>query len=303
MLVASYHSFGLKAAEKAVETLLAGGSALDAVENGIKTIEDDPSVTSVGLNGLPNVLGEVELDAGIMDGRTRRACGVAAVKYVKHPISLARKCLELLPHALIVGEPAMRLAEALGLEMYRNHITSQEVLKRRDKAIREALKQGLQKYYDQIFREAAKIWHDTIGVIAVDAENNVAAGASTSGIPAKFPGRVSDSAIAGAGFYADNRYGAAICTGLGELAIRSSAAARAVFLLSRGYSAQEAAELVINDVAELIQYEGGQFKLGIVVASRNNIGAAALNWKEFKPIYWLKRMQKPEELKPSLVKT
>lgn len=83
-MVISYHKFGAKAVEVGASVLMRGGTALDAVERGIAAVEDDPEVKSVGVNGYPNWLGEVELDAGIMDGRTLRACGVAAVKRVRN---------------------------------------------------------------------------------------------------------------------------------------------------------------------------------------------------------------------------
>lgn len=289
MLAASYHDSGRRAVERAVQVLLSGGSALDAVEQGVAEVENDPSNESVGLGGLPNWLGEVELDAGIMDGNTLRACGVAAVKRVKNPIKLARRCLDELPHALIVGDAATKLAEALGLEVVKDSRAPPEALERRKKLEREVAEasSGLTRYYFKIFCAATKVWHDTIGVIAVDATGSVAAGTSTSGVAFKFPGRVADSAIVGAGFYADSRYGAAICTGVGEVAIRTAAAFRAVLLLSQGYGPQESAEAVIEAAAEIAALDGENYNLGVVVASKSDVGAAALNWSGFLYVYWL----------------
>jgi len=289
LLAASYHDFGRGAVERAVRVLLSGGSALDAVEQGVAEVENDPYNESVGLGGLPNWLGEVELDAGIMDGNTLRACGVAAVKRVKNPIKLARRCLDELPHVLIIGDAATKLAEALGLEVVEDSRASPNALERRKKLEREVAEasSSLTRYYSKIFRVASKVWHDTIGVIAVDAKGSVAAGASTSGIAFKFPGRVADSAIVGAGFYADSRYGAAICTGVGEVAIRTAAAFRAVLLLSQGYGPQESAEAVIEAAAEIAALDGENYNLGVVVASKSDVGAAALNWSGFLYVYWL----------------
>lgn len=289
MLAASYHDFGRRAVERAARVLLSGGSALDAVEQGVAEVENDPSNESVGLGGLPNWLGEVELDAGIMDGDTLRACGVAAVKRVKNPIKLARRCLEELPHSLIAGDAATKLAEAMGLEVVKDSRAPPDALEKRkrlERAVAEA-SSSLTRYYSKIFQAASKVWHDTIGVIAVDAKGSVAAGTSTSGIAFKFPGRVADSAVVGAGFYADSRYGAAICTGVGEVAMRTAAAFRAVLLLSQGYGPQEAAEGVIEAAAEIAMLDGEKYSLGVVVASKSDVGAAALNWGGFLYAYWL----------------
>ena len=288
MLVASYHDFGVQAVKAARSVLEKGGSALDAVEAGIRVIELDPSISSVGLSGLPNWLGEVELDAGIMDGDTLRACGVAAGKRVRNPISLARKCMELLPHVLIAGDSATRLAEWLGLEVVPSAKASPEALAERER-MRERIERGdgdMLRYYRRLFETASKVWHDTIGVIAVDLKGSVAAGTSTSGVAFKFPGRVADSAVVGAGFYADSRWGAAICTGVGEAAMRISAAFRAVSLLKEGLTPQEAAERVIEAASEVSRFDNDAYRLGIVVASKREVGAAALNWRGFKVVYW-----------------
>lgn len=288
MLAASYHGFGVKAVEAARSVLESGGTALDAVEAGIRVVELDPSAGSVGLSGMPNWLGEVELDAGIMDGDTLRACGVAAVKGVKNPIVLARRCLELLPHVLIVGDSATKLAEKLGLELVEGSRRSPEALARRER-LRELVEMGSAEplaYYRKIFRAASRVWHDTVGVVSIDKRGSVAAGASTSGVAFKFPGRVGDSAIVGAGFYADSRWGAAICTGVGEVAMRINAAFRAVLLLSQGFAPQEAAESVIEAAAEVAKLDGDNYAMGIVVATKREVGAAALNWRAFKYVYW-----------------
>jgi len=288
VLAASYHDFGVKAVEAARRVLEEGGSALDAVEAGVRVVELDPSVRSVGLNGLPNWLGEVELDAGIMDGDTLRACGVAAVKRVRNPISLARRCMELLPHVLIAGDSATRLAEWLGLELAPSSRAPPEALVERERlrARVEAGEGDALLYYRRLFRVASRVWHDTIGVVAVDSRGSVAAGTSTSGVAFKLPGRVADSAVVGAGFYADSRWGAAVCTGVGEVALRVSAAFRAVLLLSQGLAPQEAAERVIEAAAEVARLDGDAYRLGVVVASKREVGAAALNWRGFKLVYW-----------------
>ena len=100
----------------AIDVLRGGGSALDAVEAGTRLVESNPDDTTVGLGGIPNLLGEVELDASIMDGSTLAAGAVAALKGFEHPISLARKVMTELPHVLLAGEGAARFADELGFE-------------------------------------------------------------------------------------------------------------------------------------------------------------------------------------------
>jgi len=114
--------FGVKAISEGFARLRVGGSAVDAVEAGIRLVEEDPRVLSVGLGGLPNLEGEMELDAAVMDGGSLRAGAVAGLKGIRHPVSVARKVMELTPHVLLVGEggaelrPSMRLSNGAGLE-------------------------------------------------------------------------------------------------------------------------------------------------------------------------------------------
>lgn len=290
MLAASYHSFGVQAVEVAVSVLRNGRSALDAVEAGLREVETLGD-RSVGLSGMPNWEGDVELDAGIMDGDALRACGVTGVKRIRHPITLARKCLEHLPHTLIAGERLTELAKALGLEVVECSGAPAERLKERRRLegmVAEGSARPLE-YYRKLVSVASKLWHDTAGLVTVDSRGSVAAGTTTSGIAFKFPGRVSDSAVCGAGFYADSRYGAAICTGVGEVAMCTLAAFRAVHLLSRGLNPREAAREVIEAAAEIARLNCESYQLGVVVASKEEVGAMALNWSGFTYVYWLGR--------------
>ena len=216
--------------------LRAGASALDAVEAAIRVVEADEDNHTVGVGGLPNLLGEVELDASIMDGATRQAGAVAAVTGFPHPISIARAVCERLPqHLLLIGAGAERFADEVGIE--RGPTLTDEARRRwRDglsaagiEAAEARFGPGERAYRQQVLERLASMgvpdgpW-DTVNVLALDAGGNLAAGVSTSGYPWKYPGRVSDSAIIGAGNYCDNAVGAAACTGRGELAIRGTTA-------------------------------------------------------------------------------
>jgi len=216
--------------------LRAGASALDAVEAAIRVVEADEDNHTVGVGGLPNLLGQVELDASIMDGATRQAGAVAAVTGFPHPISIARAVCERLPqHLLLVGAGAERFADEVGIE--RGPTLTDEARRRwRDGLSAAGIESaearfgpGERAYRQQVIERLASMgvpdgpW-DTVNVLALDAAGNLAAGVSTSGYPWKYPGRVSDSAIIGAGNYCDNAVGAAACTGRGELAIRGTTA-------------------------------------------------------------------------------
>ena len=216
--------------------LRAGASALDAVEAAIRVVEADEDNHTVGVGGLPNLLGQVELDASIMDGSTRQAGAVAAVTGFPHPISIARAVCERLPqHLLLIGAGAERFADEVGIE--RGPTLTDEARQRwRDglsaagiDAAEARFGPGERAYRQKALERLAAMgvpegpW-DTVNVLALDAAGNLAAGVSTSGYPWKYPGRVSDSAIIGAGNYCDNAAGAAACTGRGELAIRGTTA-------------------------------------------------------------------------------
>jgi len=229
-----------------VDLLRGGASALDAVEAAIRVVESDEDNHTVGVGGLPNLLGDVELDASIMDGATRRAGAVAAVSGFPHPISIARAVLERLPqHLLLVGAGAERFAGEVGIE--RGPTLTGEAWRRWQDGLSAAgieaavarFGPGERAYREQALERLASMpvpeppW-DTVDVLALDARGNLAAGVSTSGYPWKYPGRISDSAIIGAGNYCDNAVGAAACTGRGELAIRGGTARAVLYALAAG---------------------------------------------------------------------
>jgi isoaspartyl peptidase/L-asparaginase-like protein (Ntn-hydrolase superfamily) len=229
-----------------IELLRTGGSALDAVEAAVRLVESDLDNHTVGVGGLPNLLGEVELDASIMDGASRQAGAVAAVRGFPHPISIARAVCDRLPqHLLLVGAGAERFADEVGIE--RGPTLTDEARQRwRDGLSAAGIEAGEARfgpgeraYREQALERMAAMgvpdgpW-DTVDVLALDAAGNLAAGVSTSGYPWKYPGRISDSAIIGAGNYCDNAVGGAACTGRGELAIRGATARAVLYSLAVG---------------------------------------------------------------------
>ena len=268
---------------QAVRVLASNGSALDAVEAGIQPVELDITDQSVGVGGLPNMLGQVELDASIMDGRNRAAGAVGALQGYAHPISVARKVMELLPHVFLVGEGAARFAEECGFPR-QELLTSaaRDAWQHRLAEPPPASEPGMQRYYATMRRlgERVKVAVDptvpneTVNVLALDAGGHLAVGVSTSGWAWKYPGRLGDSPVIGAGNYADDRYGAAACTGRGELAIRACTAFATVMHMRAGLSPDEACAAALRDVLSLEDPYAGPFNI-IALDPSGRPGAAS----------------------------
>ncbi len=265
---------------QAIEVLRDGGSAIDAVEVGIRHVESNPEDRGVGLGGMPNLLGEVELDATIMDGATLQAGAVGAVKGYEHPISLARKVMEELWHVFLVGAGAERFAAEMGFEktalltdQTREHYLASL---RDDLGISDSTQLAEARELRHIGRlagYAAKIL-GTVNFIARDERGDICTGVSTSGLGLKYPGRLSDSSVIGAGNYADNRYGAATCTGMGEIAIRAGTARSTVLYMKMGMSVEEACLEAMQDLDALVGDRHRGIHLIAMDKDGNHYGAA-----------------------------
>ncbi len=259
MMVASEN--GRAGMVAAMQLLREGGRALDAVELACRITEDDPEDQSVGYGGLPNVLGEVELDASIMDGRTLKSGAVAAVQGYGNPISLARRVMSELPHVLVVGRGAERFAAELNeapasqlteaaLKRWRERFTANDIKPGATQALRTVATQLTCPVHlqDKLLKPGKVDTLGTVNFLARDQHSDLASAVSTSGIAWKYPGRVGDSPIIGAGNYCDNRYGAVACTGMGELAIRVSTARSLVLYLKMGMTLQAAGLEALQDL-------------------------------------------------------
>ncbi|MFQ5812538.1 MAG: N(4)-(beta-N-acetylglucosaminyl)-L-asparaginase [Anaerolineae bacterium] len=295
----------------AMEVLRNGGSAIDAVEAGIRLVESNPQDHTVGLGGIPNLLGEVELDASIMDGRTLAAGAVAALPGYEHPISIARKVMEKLPHVLLAGSGAERFAAEMGFQ--RRELLTEEARetweKRLHQAIPEAVLANLEgeaalRQWVKRVRESRQAG-GTVNFLAQDADaasltgGNICAGVSTSGQGWKYPGRVGDSPLIGAGNYADNRYGAAACTGLGEMAILAGTARSMVLYLKMGLSLETAGRQAMEDLHALAAPYLGE--MNIVALDKDGRHAAFSNREDRTYVYVTEEMDEPEELPRVLV--
>ena len=214
-IVLSTWNFGLQANEAAWEVLKNKGRALDAVEAGVKIPEGDPNERSVGYGGRPDRDGRVTLDACIMDEFSNIG-SVACLEHIKHPISVARMVMEKTPHVMLVGDGALQFALSQGFKKENLLVEASE------KEWKEWLKTS--EYLPKANIEN----HDTIGMIALDAQGNLSGACTTSGMAFKMHGRVGDSPIIGAGLYVDNEIGAATATGHGEEVIHAEVNASSI---------------------------------------------------------------------------
>ena len=234
-------------ARDGLESALAAGSAilekresaLDAVEAAVRVLEEDPCFNA-GRGSVLTASGCIELDAAIMDGRTRAAGAVSGLRTTRAPISLARQLLEHGPHVFLSGHGADDFARSRGFEQVENGWF--EIPERR-RQLEELLGEG---GFDD------EIKYGTVGAVAVDVDGHVAVATSTGGLTAKRWGRVGDSPLIGAGTYADDRSAAVSATGSGEFFIRAVAAHQvAERVRLGGQSLQDSVDAVLADVGSL----------------------------------------------------
>jgi N4-(beta-N-acetylglucosaminyl)-L-asparaginase len=246
-IVLSTWNFGIKANEAAWEVLSKNGRALDAVEAGVKIPEGDPTERSVGYGGRPDRDGKVTLDACIMDEFSNIG-SVACLEHIKHPISVARAVMEKTPHVMLVGKGALQFALSQGF-------------KKENLLVEESEKEWKEWLKTSQYKPIANIEnHDTIGMIALDANGNLSGACTTSGMAFKMHGRVGDSPIIGAGLYVDNEIGAATATGHGEEVIRITGCHLVVELMRQGLSPQKACEEAVMRIVKLTQNRGKELK-------------------------------------------
>jgi L-asparaginase / beta-aspartyl-peptidase len=239
--------------------LARGGSSLDAVEAAIRVLEDNP-LFNAGKGAVFTHEGRNELDASIMDGKTRKAGAVAGVTIIRNPISAARAVMDKSPHVMMVGRGAELFATKMGLEVVDPSYFWTE---RRWKALQIELQE---EQKESAPRSAIDTPEEkkfgTVGAVALDRSGNLAAGTSTGGMTNKQFGRVGDSPIIGAGNYAENESCAVSATGHGEFFIRWTVAYDIAALMKyRGLTVQQAAEEVINRKLKAVEGEGGVIAL------------------------------------------
>jgi N4-(beta-N-acetylglucosaminyl)-L-asparaginase len=286
---------GVKALQKGMDILKAGGDTLDAAVAAVTVVEDDPNDDSVGYGGLPNEEGEVELDASVMHGPTRRAGSVASVRRIKNVARLAKTVMERTNHTMIVGDGARRFATAEGFEEmnlltersrkiwlawkastsfnWRPGIDSPE-WKGKSAAsgkrgpldspeFRERLA-DICEHDEALMARAVEVIANpptgTINCLAVNDKGEISGTTTTSGLSWKIPGRVGDSPIIGAGLYVDGDVGGAGSTGKGEENIKISGGHTIVEIMRKGMSPTDACLEALHRVAR--NYSNDKKKLG-----------------------------------------
>ncbi len=252
-LVISTWKHGIEANDAAWKIINAGGKAIDAVEQGVRIPEADPENLSVGYGGLPDRDGNVTLDACIMDADGN--CGsVCFLQHIKHPISVARKVMDETPHVILSGEGALQFALSQGFKK-ENLLT--------DKAKEAWQKWKVESKYKPIINVEN---HDTIGLLAIDKQGDLAGACTTSGLAYKMHGRVGDSPIIGAGLYVDNEVGAATATGMGEAVLKTLGSFLVVELMRQGRTPQEACEEAVMRIVKKQQYK--DFQIGYLAINK-----------------------------------
>ncbi len=295
--------FSEQGVKTTIEVLAAGGSALDAVEQGVMTVEADPNVRSVGSGGYPNMHGESELDAAIMSGTTLGTGAVLGIRGFRHPVCVARRLMEATPHTVLAGKGADEFAFSEGF--VKDPVFSREAIDRWFE-IREKYMADGRKYppldsctdgaygttgnielqtIDPADEDGGNRSHDTVGIVAMDSSGHTAAATSTSGLWLKLPGRIGDSPLIGSGFYADDDAGMAVGTGVGEDIMRGCTSFLAVTLMAQGLCAMDAARQAITTVhRRLSKARGGDHlvgKMAVVCADRFGGFGAAANHSDF----------------------
>lgn len=262
--------------------LSGGGSALDAVEKGARSIEDLIDCC-VGLGGYPDRDGIVTLDACIMDHLAN--CGaVAGLEQIKHPVSVARMVMEKTPHVMLVGQGAQQFALQNGFAKEPATLSPSA-----EKAYRDWLKKSEYKPVINIenrkengpfapaFFDDGSPNHDTMGLVALDSANNLSGAVTTSGMAFKVHGRVGDSPVIGAGLFVDNEVGAATSSGVGEEVIRICGTHLVVEYMRNGYSPEKACRKAVERIVKRDPAKAATLQVGFLALNKKGeYGAYAI---------------------------
>lgn len=268
----------LEGIENCINDLENKKSALGAIENSIKEVENFPYFKSVGYGGLPNEDMEVELDAAFMDGTNFDFGAVAGVKNIKNPISVARDLSKFDVNNFLVGSGAEKYADKNGFERI-NMLTDRAKIHYKNRLYEEnklAKERDLKPY----------IGHDTVGICALDQDGRLVSGTSTSGLFMKKAGRVGDSPVIGSGLYANSEVGAATATGLGEDLMKGCISYEIVRLMKEGLSCQEACDKAVNNLDKILKKK--RLKSGdisVVALDKNGNFGVATNIDGFSFVY------------------
>lgn len=258
-VIISTWNHGIDANEAAMNVLNNGGNVVDAVEQGVWIPEADPDNMSVGIGGVPDREGYVTLDASIM-GPDGNAGSVCFLENIIHPISVARLVMDSTPHVMLSGEGALQFALENGF-VKQNLLTPAA-----EKAWKKQLSESGYNPQPNWENEPNK-FHDTIGLLAVDSNGDMAGACTTSGMGFKIRGRVGDSPIIGAGLFVDNEIGAATATGMGELVMKTLGSFLVVELMRNGRTPQQAAEEAVLRIVQKVP-DHANYQIGFIAVNK-----------------------------------
>lgn len=274
IVLSTWYNQGARANAKAWEILKSEGRALDAVEQGVRITESERDNCCVGLAANPDRDGIVTLDACIMDEFSN--CGsVAALEQIDHPISVARLVMEKTPHVMLVGEGAQKFALQNGFRLQGLQLSPeaeanykcwlkeskyQPVMNIERGDNKDVLAPGMLK--------SGEYNHDTIGMIALDAQGNLSGACTTSGMAYKMRGRLGDSPIIGAGLFVDNEVGAATATGTGEEVIRICGTHLVVEFMRQGYSPEIACKKAVERIMRKSSKNLKELQVGFIAINK-----------------------------------
>lgn len=280
-IVISTWDFGIPANKAAWKILSKSGKALDAVEQGVWVPEADETIQTVGYGGLPDRDGKVTLDACIMDENGN--CGaVLALEHIMHPISVARKVMEKTPHVMLAGDGALQFALEQGFKKV--NLLTEKSKKEWQLWLKEAKYSPQINIENKLYNKVApeklpgnKYNHDTIGMIALDANGDLSGACTTSGMAYKLHGRVGDSPIIGAGLYVDNEIGAATSTGVGEEVVRNVGSFLVVELMRQGLSPEDACKEAVLRIIKKKPEKAKNIQVGfLAINKKGEYGAYAI---------------------------
>jgi N4-(beta-N-acetylglucosaminyl)-L-asparaginase len=256
------------------EVLRDGGSALDAVERGVRVEEADVSNATVGKGGRPDRDGHVTLDACVMDAQGNYGA-VMCLENVTHAVSVARKVMEDSPHAILVGKGAEEFALQQGFPV--ENLLTEESRREWEQWRKTA------NYQPEINIEN----HDTIGMLALDSDGHLSGACTTSGLAYKMHGRVGDSPVVGAGLYIDNEVGGAAATGLGEEVLKVVGSFLVVEFMRQGRTPQQACEEAVRRVIENARGRHTDFQVGFIALNKQGeTGAYSIHKGFSSQIQW-----------------
>lgn len=258
--------------EGAQKLLKDGGTIHEAILHAVKSVEDNPEYVSVGYGGLPNIQGEVELDAAYMNGDTLGVGGIIAVKDIKNPIEVAYDLSKYQRNCLLSGEGAVSYARSKGFA-FSNMITGKSKARYLREKERDIDMEVLEAYQG----------HDTVCVIGKKKdERTIACGVSTSGLFLKHPGRVGDSPLVGSGFYADSDVGSSAATGVGEDIMKGCLSFSIVERMRLGMGVQQACEETLLSHIQNMERKGHKAdSISVIAMDRDNRVGAATNMDIF----------------------